>query len=388
MPAHGHARDDATGRRGREVRPRTDLATQQQLADALRHAAVLLGSDTTAQVTALPNVTEPVEAAYELVTRELRTGPVRHLGDRSASAVYEELLEIHRQLVDERLLYRIDSWRRITESIDRLRGHESYTELLDAMGPELSACLGFDRFTVTTIHDADLLAVASYWPDDPDRGAELKQRLLHDPPQLAPRLIEADVVRRGRPRLVAGPALLRTSLSARQVTRSQAFLVAPLHVEERTVALAFTDCDIQQRYIDTIDLEGFTAFSREAAHLIERLAMRDQMRVQGQLLAGLAAGAGGPFHGIASPTAEVRAALLRDGSWWAEPLTRREIEVLGFMADGATNADIARRLHVTEAAVKFHVTNILRKIPARNRAEAVARYLRATRGHETRTAPL
>jgi len=60
-------------------------------------------------------------------------------------------------------------------------------------------------------------------------------------------------------------------------------------------------------------------------------------------------------------------------------LTRREIEVLDMIASGATNVAIGEALFITEVTVKSHVQHILRKLRASNRAEAVARYLRARR---------
>jgi DNA-binding NarL/FixJ family response regulator len=54
-------------------------------------------------------------------------------------------------------------------------------------------------------------------------------------------------------------------------------------------------------------------------------------------------------------------------------LTRREKEVLALIARGARDREIAQRLVVTESTVKKHVQNILRKMHARNRAEAAAR---------------
>lgn len=52
------------------------------------------------------------------------------------------------------------------------------------------------------------------------------------------------------------------------------------------------------------------------------------------------------------------------------PLTTRELEVLGLVAAGATNGDIARTLWVTEQTVKFHLSNVYRKLQVGNRTEA------------------
>ncbi|MGH2347919.1 MAG: response regulator [bacterium] len=53
-------------------------------------------------------------------------------------------------------------------------------------------------------------------------------------------------------------------------------------------------------------------------------------------------------------------------------LSRREREVLKMVADGRSNKQIARALKITERTVKFHVTTILNKLGAENRAQAVA----------------
>jgi DNA-binding NarL/FixJ family response regulator len=52
------------------------------------------------------------------------------------------------------------------------------------------------------------------------------------------------------------------------------------------------------------------------------------------------------------------------------PLTLREKEILGLVAEGHTNGQIARRLWVTEQTVKFHLSNTYRKLGVANRTEA------------------
>ena len=60
----------------------------------------------------------------------------------------------------------------------------------------------------------------------------------------------------------------------------------------------------------------------------------------------------------------------------AEPfpeLTEREREVLDLVARGLTNAEIARRLFVSDKTVRNHVSNVFAKLHVAGRAEAVAR---------------
>jgi DNA-binding NarL/FixJ family response regulator len=56
-----------------------------------------------------------------------------------------------------------------------------------------------------------------------------------------------------------------------------------------------------------------------------------------------------------------------------EPLTEREMEVLGLVAAGASNQEIARKLVVSVATVKTHVNHIFGKLGAESRVQVVAR---------------
>lgn len=72
---------------------------------------------------------------------------------------------------------------------------------------------------------------------------------------------------------------------------------------------------------------------------------------------------------LLSPTA-VRG-LMNGGTAPSAPeLTPRESQVLGLIAKGQTNRQIARALGVSEKTVKTHVTNLLRRIDAADRTQA------------------
>jgi two-component system, NarL family, response regulator DevR len=56
-----------------------------------------------------------------------------------------------------------------------------------------------------------------------------------------------------------------------------------------------------------------------------------------------------------------------DPSWG---LTRRELEIIRLVAEGHSNTDLAKMLWVTEKTVKFHLSNIYRKLGVSNRTQA------------------
>lgn len=59
-----------------------------------------------------------------------------------------------------------------------------------------------------------------------------------------------------------------------------------------------------------------------------------------------------------------------------QPLTERELEVLGLMAEGHSNRDIAHALGISENTAKFHVNALFAKLEAASRTEAVVRAIR------------
>jgi DNA-binding CsgD family transcriptional regulator len=57
----------------------------------------------------------------------------------------------------------------------------------------------------------------------------------------------------------------------------------------------------------------------------------------------------------------------------AEPLTDRERQIVRLISDGASNPEIAQQLFLSRKTVERHVSNVLKKVGVRNRAELAAR---------------
>ena len=84
---------------------------------------------------------------------------------------------------------------------------------------------------------------------------------------------------------------------------------------------------------------------------------------------------------IVAPMFERLASLLheRDRRGTLPFLTSRESEILGLVAQGSSNKEVARELAISSATVKNHMHNILQKLRVTRRGQAVAR-LRGYRG--------
>jgi DNA-binding NarL/FixJ family response regulator len=60
----------------------------------------------------------------------------------------------------------------------------------------------------------------------------------------------------------------------------------------------------------------------------------------------------------------------------SKPLSPRELQVLTLVAEGCTSKEVGKELFLAEETVKSHITNILTRLEARNRAHAVALAIR------------
>jgi DNA-binding NarL/FixJ family response regulator len=79
---------------------------------------------------------------------------------------------------------------------------------------------------------------------------------------------------------------------------------------------------------------------------------------------------------------EAAGPLLRSASWspGLDTLTAREREVLAELAQGRSNREIARALHVSEKTVKAHVSSVLAKLGVQDRTQAALFAVRHEQG--------
>jgi DNA-binding CsgD family transcriptional regulator len=91
----------------------------------------------------------------------------------------------------------------------------------------------------------------------------------------------------------------------------------------------------------------------------------------------------GRLERVAEVVAQLMDVRKPEAAYKQPDLTVREQEILGHLADGKTNVEIATHCWISENTVKFHVKNLFRKLEVHDRSQAmmVAKGVRRT-GHE------
>jgi DNA-binding NarL/FixJ family response regulator len=123
------------------------------------------------------------------------------------------------------------------------------------------------------------------------------------------------------------------------------------HPDLRVIVLSMYD---DSQHIDAAFAAGATAYVLKTAHSDDLTsAIRQAFQHSIYLNRGV--------RPTAAPTTPARDSA---------ELTRRELEILRLVAEGHSNAQLAQMLWVTEQTVKFHLSNIYRKLGVSNRTEA------------------
>lgn len=309
-------------------------------------------------------------------------------GVAAASAASDriQLLERIRALEHEvssaLLRDRDDSLDRLRSAMDLIREPTSMESLLEPAVLGVTE-LGFDRAILSRVEDSQWLAQRVHVGADADwAGAILDAGA--EPFLLDHNVVDSEMVRRkvsivvhdvqdrpGVHKLIAG------------VSRSRSYAAAPLVVDEEVIGFLHADLYYQNRDPNEVHRRLLMMYAEGLSQTISRMWVVEQLGSVGDQLRAVseatapsrpALGGFGPGLGLRDPLAPVPIGgsgppqdTLADTD-----LTRRELEVLRFLADGDTNAMIARRLVVSVGTVKSHVKNILRKLGAQNRVEAAA----------------
>lgn len=274
--------------------------------------------------------------------------------------------EIHREATAT--LHRIHS------AVALVRRASSLEQLVED-APGAAIALGFRRALVSSVREGVFLPEHAVDGDDPEAGTRLVRAGRDAAVPLDRGLRESDMVRSRVPIVV--PDVGRDPRVHDAFARAgwRSYVAAPVTLHDEVVG--FVHADRGEGPVGARDADVLQAFADALGQAHERLAAvrrADEARVRvrraledldGVLVPGGHDAEDGGFGPSApGPRADV-----------GRVLTSREREVLRLMAAGATNAAIAASLVIAEGTAKTHVKNILRKLEAGNRAEAVSLFL-------------
>ena len=359
-----------------------------RVATAMEHVAAVLSAPTAA----LPKVADfhtahrEVEDALRTVVEELRDG---HPGRADLWSTLIELHQVQRELVEQRLVQRLEARERVRAALARLRELGPVSEILRRAAAELSESCGLDRVLLSRVQEAQLLPVhASFRGDEAGAEAAVDQ-LREQPLALEYPVIEAELMRRRRATIVPNAGSNpRVPAPPIPVAEGLSYVAAPVVLDG--AAIGFFHGAYVDRHVESLERDAVWAFADGFAQVFERAVLRRRVREQRRQLRELVAWTDAMAADLSEGAIELEvesepaAAAVRpaalpaagvEGSRLADLLTRRELDVLRLIARGDSNKAIATELVVSEGTIKFHVKNILRKLNAANRVEAASRYL-------------
>lgn len=149
------------------------------------------------------------------------------------------------------------------------------------------------------------------------------------------------------------------------------YVVAPITLEGKTIGLLHAARIGRGPDLDEVDIELAALYADGLARVFERAVLREQLERQRHQLHSAAQWVGAQVTELSTRSTPVAVGGVAD----SDLLTPRELEVMRLIARGQSNRAIATSLVLGEGTVKYHVKNILRKLSARSRAEAISRYI-------------
>jgi DNA-binding NarL/FixJ family response regulator len=288
-----------------------------------------------------------------------------------------ELLSLERELAEMEYVRRSDALERVSDAVRRLGELATPEGILPRAAAELGASSEFERVVISEVVDGRMTPLAVWAGNDTRTAEEALTRLAANPVKLEYPLLELEAVHQQAPEVVvvsqAGartPALLVRELGW------ESYVVAALTAAGETIGLLHADATTAGRTVDAIDAEVAGRYAAELSGVFERAVLRHTLDLHRAELASAT-----HWMGTRLSRLEDAGSLTRpragDRRAMTDPLTPRELEVIRLMGRGYTNLAIARALVVREGTVKYHVKNILRKLGATSRADAVAKFVRA-----------
>jgi DNA-binding CsgD family transcriptional regulator len=296
----------------------------------------------------------------------------------AAERALVDLLTLERELIELEYVRRADALERVSEAVRRLGEQGSTEGLVTRAAAELVAGSEFERVLLSEVVDGRLVPLAI--ADGADQtAADIALASLGEATiRLEYPLLEYEVSRTHLGAVVSVPdAGARTPPALARSLGWTSYAVAALVVGNSTIGLLHADATHSGRTVDGLDAEVAGRYADELGGVFERAVLRHTLDLHRAELSAAVHWMSARLGRLEDAAGPVRPRGAGGDARLVESLTARELDVLRLLARGNTNQAIATALVVREGTVKYHVKNILRKLGATNRADAVARFVRA-----------
>jgi DNA-binding CsgD family transcriptional regulator len=289
----------------------------------------------------------------------------------------DRIRRLQREFVERHEGQRFEALARVRDAVRQISDLGSPAAVLDHAAEELGAHSRLDRVLISQVRGGLLVPHALWQRDDETGSDEALERLKRSPVRLDYPLTEAEVALR------QGSAIVDVAASGPRSPRPladalawESYVVVALTLGGRTVGFLHGDATYSGRCVDPLDQQVASLYAEGLAGAFERAALRQTLRRHREELR-LAVQWMSSRLGDAAVDDDALTAVEGSSEPSHSALTQREREVLRLLVRGRTNRAIAKDLLISEDTVKYHVKNVLRKLHARSRADAVARFLRA-----------
>jgi len=358
----------------------------------------------------IPLMTTPLDSySAEAILISARDAVTKFVNERAltdnydeatarASALLCQLGQARAFLRDAMLSKQTTALRNVQRALNRMRhGVDSVSKLLEIATVE-NTNLGFRRSLISRVENSCWVPRFADIPFDRSLEHETIEAGSQKPRKLNSNLLESEMVRRRVPILVMNAqSHTKTHPELMQTTGTLSYVGAPIVSGSTVIGFIHADC-FGERDVDAFDRDLIRLFAEGLGLAVERTVFYERLKAIGQKfnehsneLSDFIASFMDESVQMIPTTEDHSQAESTVGPWRVTSdetsvLTRREREILRHMAAGATNTFIANRLVISVGTVKSHVKNILRKLNAANRAEAVYRFLASEQGNSWNSA--
>jgi DNA-binding CsgD family transcriptional regulator len=339
------------------------------------------------------------EADHETVGA-LLAGVQALLAGEDPSGAWRELTDAHDRDLEplrDRYETRFEALSEVRDTAAGLERQTSPSAMLAGAPRLVCESSRLRRCVLSVVRDGFVVAEAVHFEADSAGALKALHALRASPARLEHPLIDAEIIRRRRATTVTGarahPGVHRPMTEA---LGWHSYVAAPVVVAGTVFGILHADHGPEGPAPDVLDRDVLWVFVTGLAGAYESATLHRALRREREQLRQFLEWLSARSSELADAAIEFSAEpgdpprppgklevpvsdVADDRSAFEQVLTRRELEVLRLLADGESNKGIAAQLVLSEATVKFHVVNLLRKLHAHNRAEAVARYHRVLR---------